>query len=90
MRFTRAALLLAVLLAVQPVAGQQGNQLTFDDVTARPGEERVIRLSGSFNDAISGLVVSILYDPSVIQIIDVTPGSLMEDFPSRARPLPVA
>ncbi len=80
MRFTRATLLLAVLLAVQPVAGQQGNQLTFADVTARPGEERVVFLSGSFTDQISGLVVSILYDPGVIQILDVTNGSLAQDF----------
>ncbi|MBT3345293.1 MAG: T9SS type A sorting domain-containing protein [Gemmatimonadetes bacterium] len=80
MRFTRAALLLAVVLAVQPVTGQQGNQLIFDDFAARPGEERVVRLSGSFVDEVSGLVVSILYDPSVIQIIDVDLGSLTHDF----------
>jgi hypothetical protein len=48
MRFSRAALLLNLLLVVQPVAGQQGNQLNFDNVTASPGEERIILLNGSF------------------------------------------
>ena len=80
MRFTRAALLLNLLLVVQPVAGQQGNQLSFDNVTASPGEERIILLNGSFGDDISGLVVSILYDPSVIEILDVTNGALVQDF----------
>lgn len=65
---------------MQLVAGQQGNQLSFNNVTASPGEERIILLNGSLGDDISGLVVSILYDPSMIQILDVANGTLARIF----------
>ncbi|MDP6014554.1 MAG: hypothetical protein QGI32_00495, partial [Candidatus Latescibacteria bacterium] len=54
--------------------------MSFTSITARPGEELTIPLSGTFVDGMSGLVVSVLFDPSVIQVLDVSTTTLSEDF----------
>lgn len=59
-------------LGVAPALGQAGNLLSFATITARPGEQRVISLNGVFSTPMSGMVVTVLFDPSVIQIQSVT------------------
>jgi HSP20 family protein len=51
-------------------AQAQASQLSFTHITARPGEERTIPLSGTFVDGMSDLVVTVLFDPSFIQVLD--------------------
>jgi hypothetical protein len=58
----------------------QANQLSFPQINARPGEERTIPLSGTFTGGMSGLVMTVLFNPSVIQVLDVSTGTLTEDF----------
>jgi len=50
----------------------QANQLSFANITARPGEERTIPLTGTFAGGMSGLVMTVLFNPSVIQVLDVS------------------
>ncbi len=58
----------------------QTNQLSFTDMTVRPGEERTVPLSGTFVGGMSGLVVTVLFNPSVIQVLDVSTADLTQDF----------
>ena len=62
----------------------QANQLSFAHITARPGEERTVALSGTFVGGMSGLVMAVLFNPSVIQVLDVTSAILTEDFTLRS------
>jgi hypothetical protein len=58
----------------------QGSQLSFSHIIARPGEERTISLDGTFVNGLSGLVVTVLFNPSVIQVLDVSVATVAEDF----------
>lgn len=58
----------------------QSNELSFSHISARPGEERTVALSGTFVGGMSGLVITVLFNPSVIQVLDVTTATLTEDF----------
>ena len=66
MRLRIAALCGLLCLLVSEVQAQ-GNQISFSHIIARPGEERTIPLDGTFIDGLSGLVVTVLFNPSVIQ-----------------------
>ncbi len=76
----RIAALCGLLCLLASEVQSQNNQLSFTSITARPGEELTIPLSGTFVDGMSGLVVSVLFDPSVIQVLDVSTTTLSEDF----------
>ncbi|MDA0334200.1 MAG: hypothetical protein O2782_03440 [bacterium] len=62
----------------------QTNALSFTHITARPGEERTIPLSGTFAGGMSGLVLTVLFNPSVIQVLDVSTAALTDDFTLRS------
>ena len=82
---SRIAAVLAVCLLVSIDASAQANQLSFANITARPGEERVITLNGTFVDGMSGLVVTVLFDPSVIQVLDVSLTGATSNFTLQSR-----
>ena len=71
MRLRIAALCGLLCLLVSEVQAQ-GNQISFSHIIARPGEERTIPLDGTFIDGLSGLVVTVLFNPSVIQGISLS------------------
>lgn len=76
----RIAALCGLLCLFGSEVQAQSNQLSFPDITARPGEERTVALSGTFVGGMSGLVITILFNPSVIQVLDVTTATLTSDF----------
>lgn len=79
-----AALAVCTLLLASEAVAQGGDQLSFASVTARPGEERVLSLNGSFETGVSGLVVTVLFDPTVIQILGVELAPLTANFTLRS------
>ena len=50
----------------------QGNSLAFPDTTGRTGEELVIPLRGSFQDSVSGVELTVVFDPNVVRISAVS------------------
>ena len=65
----RIAALCGLLCLLVSEVQAQGNQISFSHIIVRPGEERTIPLDGTFIDGLSGLVVTVLFNPSVIQVL---------------------
>lgn len=78
--FLRITALCGLLCLLTSAAFAQSNQLSFDNITASPGEERTIALNGTLTSGMDGLVVTVLFDPSVIQVLDVNTTDITDDF----------
>lgn len=76
----RIAALGGLLCLLATGVSAQSNQLSFTHITAPPGDERTLPLAGTFTSGMSGLVVTVLFDPTVIQVLDVSTADLTEDF----------
>lgn len=74
------AALLSVLLVVTVAQAQPNNALAFPDTAGRPTEELAIPLRANLGDSVSGLALTILYDPSVLQMLNVSLTQATRDF----------
>lgn len=72
-----------ILLAIAEVYAQR-NVLTFTDTTGRIGEELIIPLRSSLSDSISGLAATVLFDPNIIRISNVSLTSFTRFFSLQA------
>ncbi|MFA6109983.1 MAG: FlgD immunoglobulin-like domain containing protein [Candidatus Latescibacterota bacterium] len=74
------AILLTVLWVVAVAQAQPNNALAFPDTAGRPTEELSIPLRANLGDPVSGLALTVLYDPSVLQMLTVSLTQATRDF----------
>ena len=72
--------LFALFFLVCTTAHAQRNTLSFPNRSGRTGQELVVPLQGNFTDPVTGIVATVLFDPDVVGIADVSLGSVASDF----------
>ena len=63
----------------------QSNSLALPTTTGKTGDELTLALSGSFQDDVTGMEISVLFDPLVVRLVDVSTTQATSGFSIQTR-----